>query len=211
MIRLVVVHPLQLFISGLIPILGEIESVNLIGEFSKTEELLPLLKTVTADILLIAERITGAYETISRMIDRNPDLKIILFIPDYGDEHLSKMVEYGTHSVLLESNNATGIIETILAVNEGREHLPEDIVQKLKNLNREQHSRTLKIKLTPREQEVLDCIGRGMAKPIIVRHLNIEMNTLNSHLKNLYSKFAVHDIHQLEHKARRLRYIKDNS
>ena len=48
------------------------------------------------------------------------------------------------------------------------------------------------LELTPRESEVLELIARGYSYAEIARLQDISKHTVQSHIKNLYSKLAVH-------------------
>ena len=46
--------------------------------------------------------------------------------------------------------------------------------------------------LTPRESDVLELVARGYAYAEIARLQGVSMHTVQSHIKNLYAKLAVH-------------------
>lgn len=48
------------------------------------------------------------------------------------------------------------------------------------------------LELTPRESDVLELIARGYSYAEIARLQDISKHTVQSHIKNLYSKLAVH-------------------
>ena len=45
--------------------------------------------------------------------------------------------------------------------------------------------------LTPREREILDCLGHEMSNRQIAEHLTVSLNTVKFHLKNLSEKLQV--------------------
>lgn len=45
--------------------------------------------------------------------------------------------------------------------------------------------------LTPREREVMDCLSRRMMDREIADALQVSINTVKHHLRNIYSKFGV--------------------
>jgi DNA-binding NarL/FixJ family response regulator len=47
--------------------------------------------------------------------------------------------------------------------------------------------------LTPREQEVIELLERGLSYKLIADALHISEGTLNSHIKNIYGKLHVHN------------------
>jgi Response regulator containing a CheY-like receiver domain and an HTH DNA-binding domain len=47
--------------------------------------------------------------------------------------------------------------------------------------------------LTPREREVLDLVGQGLANKQISRRLNIKEKTVKAHLTNVFQRIGVSD------------------
>jgi len=45
--------------------------------------------------------------------------------------------------------------------------------------------------LTPREREVMECLSRRMMDREIADSLQVSINTVKHHLRNIYSKFGV--------------------
>ena len=48
------------------------------------------------------------------------------------------------------------------------------------------------VKMTPREQEVIDCIARGLSNQKIADELTISVHTVKSHVRNIMEKLALH-------------------
>ena len=67
-----------------------------------------------------------------------------------------------------------------------------------------EHVRSL---LSAREQEVLDLIARGFSYAEIAKLQSISMHTVQSHIKNLYTKLAVHSKSEAVYEATRLGLI----
>ena len=64
-----------------------------------------------------------------------------------------------------------------------------------------------KIVISPRESEILEFISEGMTTGQIATKLNISLNTVTSHRKNLIYKFKVHNTAELIKKAAKLMLI----
>lgn len=58
--------------------------------------------------------------------------------------------------------------------------------------------------LSAREQEVLDLIARGFSYAEIAKLQDVTMHTIQSHIKNLYTKLAVHSKSEAVYEATRL-------
>jgi DNA-binding NarL/FixJ family response regulator len=51
---------------------------------------------------------------------------------------------------------------------------------------------------TPREQELIILIGRGLQNKVIAYELNISENTVRAHISNIMRKFNLHNRTQIE-------------
>ncbi len=60
------------------------------------------------------------------------------------------------------------------------------------------------IVLSPREQEVLQLIARGFSYSEIAKLRNVSVNTVQTHIKNLYAKLAVHNKTEAVYEATRM-------
>lgn len=58
--------------------------------------------------------------------------------------------------------------------------------------------------LSPREQEVLTLIARGFSYAEIARLQSVSVHTVQTHIKNLYSKLSVHSKNEAVFEASRL-------
>lgn len=61
-----------------------------------------------------------------------------------------------------------------------------------------------RVLLTPREQEVLELIARGFSYLEIARLLSVTVHTVQTHVKSLYGKLAVHSKNEAVFEAGRL-------
>ncbi len=61
--------------------------------------------------------------------------------------------------------------------------------------------------LTPREKEILQLIAEGRTNPQIAEKIYVSVLTVNSHRKNLLSKFDVNNTASLIHEASKMNLI----
>ena len=62
----------------------------------------------------------------------------------------------------------------------------------LQQLRQNNAAPTEKVKLTPREQEILDQLSKGFRYKEIVDNLGISFGTLHSYISKVYEKLHVH-------------------
>jgi DNA-binding NarL/FixJ family response regulator len=103
--------------------------------------------------------------------------------------YIAQMIQNGASGYLLKSASQAEIEEAILAAYEGKLYLSMDL-----HINaREASSETPIPLITSREKEVLQLIAEGLTSPQIAQQLFISLHTVDSHRKNLLTKFEVNN------------------
>ena len=99
------------------------------------------------------------------------------------------MIQNGAAGYLVKSASREEIEEAILSVHEGKLYMSLDI-----NLSAADKTELNNIPvLSTREKEVLVLIADGLTNPQIAAKLFISMHTVDSHRKNLLTKFGVNN------------------
>ena len=201
MVRIVIVHYSRVFIAGILTMLAGQTTITVVGDLTSVDDLLPFLRDVNTDVVLIAEKLSGIAQAITSVTDIYSDLKVLLQIPDYSEELLRKMAEWGAHSVIREAASKEEILQAIVAVNKGEEHLSPDTQNLIRKIYREL-SHSLKTKLTKQEEAILNLIVKGMPTKQIATQLNLEESTVKTYRKSLNHKLDAHNATELQNNAR---------
>jgi len=132
-----------------------------------------------------------------------------LVISMFGDEdNVLASIEAGALGYIHKDASTEDIGQTILDMREGASPISPMIARRvLAKYQADNRDRIQKIAessavlakpshqpklLSPREQEVLDLISRGFSYNEVARLQGLSMHTVQSHIKNLYTKLAVH-------------------
>jgi two-component system, NarL family, nitrate/nitrite response regulator NarL len=103
--------------------------------------------------------------------------------------YISQMIQNGASGYLVKSASKEEIEEAILSVYEGKLYMSLDI-----NLSEaDKQEQTDMPVLSSREKEVLQLISDGYTSPQIASKLFISLHTVDSHRKNLLTKFDVNN------------------
>jgi len=118
-----------------------------------------------------------------------PTVKIIAMSTFKERSYISQMIQNGASGYLVKSASKEEIEEAILSVYEGKLYMSLDI-----NLssNEKQEINNIPV-LSSREKEVLQLIANGMTNPQIAETLFISLHTVDSHRKNLLTKFGINN------------------
>mgnify|MGYP000033987879 CR=1 FL=1 len=129
-----------------------------------------------------------------------------LVISMFGDEdNVLASIEAGALGYIHKDASTEDIAQTILDMRHGASPISPMIARRVlakyqadsrerarEKVSATQAAAVLPKLLTPREHEVLDLISRGFSYTEVARLQGLSMHTVQSHIKNLYAKLAVH-------------------
>jgi DNA-binding CsgD family transcriptional regulator len=114
------------------------------------------------------------------------------------DHCISAAIRAGAWGYFSKSDDADAIIEGVRKVHKGEFALGPKVKQRCQTVPTARHSRTEAPKskldaLTPREQEVLRMIGRGMSRAEIAAAFCRSPKTVDGHRESIMTKLDIHD------------------
>ena len=182
-------HPMVL--EGMRSILVQIPFVDLVGMAANAFETMELIKAQLPDILVTdinMPEISGI-ELTAKVKQEFPSVKVIAMSTFNERSYISQMIAQGAMGYLVKSASKEEIEEALLTVHEGRLFMSVDI-----NVSKtdQQHAKKIPL-LTSREKEVLSLIAEGFTNPQIATKLFLSPHTVDSHRKNLLTKFEVNN------------------
>ena len=182
-------HPMVL--EGMQSMLTQISFVELIGLAANAFEAIEKLKQHTVDIVLTDINMPemSGIDLAEKIKKEFPAVKVVAMSTFKERSYISQMIQHGAVGYLLKSASKDEIEEAILSVFEGRLYLSLDI-----NMS---NAEKLEIKNTPvlssREKEILLLIADGLTNPQMAAKLFLSPHTVDSHRKNLLTKFGVNN------------------
>jgi DNA-binding NarL/FixJ family response regulator len=185
-------HPL--IVAGIQKMLSQAEGINMVGAAGSALEALVILKSVPVDIALLDINLPdiNGIELCKKIKREFPAVKV-LGISTYCDRsYVSRMIENGASGYLAKSADAEEILCAIRTAGEGRLYLSLSTEQLLQAHTAMAAPDALP-PLTRREKEVLQLIAEGFTNPQIAEKLFISPLTVDSHRKNLLTKFSVNN------------------
>lgn len=144
---------------------------------------------------------------IEPMRKLSPSTHIVMLTVFDGDDKIMKAVAAGASGYLLKASSSTDVVNAIYATMSGGVPMHPVVVQKLLRRFSLQDFAGKDYKLTPKEKEVLECIVQGQTNESAATRLGISINTVDTHLKSIYTKLDVHTRSALANKVLRERII----
>jgi two-component system, NarL family, nitrate/nitrite response regulator NarL len=182
-------HPMVL--EGMRSMLAQIDFVNINGTASNAFEAIENIKNKLPDIVITDINMpeVSGIELTAKIKAEYPAVKVIAMSTFKERSYISQMIQNGASGYLVKSASKEEIEEAILSVYEGKLYLSLD-----SNLSTDEKKDIGKVPvISSREKEVLVLIADGLTNPQIAAKLFLSMHTVDSHRKNLLTKFGINN------------------
>jgi DNA-binding NarL/FixJ family response regulator len=188
MIRVLCVDDHPLVREGVARKIGRQPDMKVIGAASTGEEAVELYKRYRPDVVLMDLQLPQmqGLRAIELIRQDDADARIIVLTMYGGDEDIYRAIQAGAASYLLKDSLSNDLIDTVRAVYRGERPIPADVASRLA-------VRAGQAGLSPREIEVLKLIALGKRNKEIGDTLGITQETVQTHIKRLFTKLDVHD------------------
>lgn len=165
------------------------------GMLERFEEDLPDVVLMDIDLPFMS-----GIEGVWRLKKRWPEIKVIMLTVFEDDEKIFGAIRAGANGYLLKKDSPQKILSAIQSVMGGESPMNGMIAAKMLEYFQRQGKRESQIEehnLTAREKDILQLLIRGNSYKEIASALRISVETLNSHIKNIYRKLDVHSRSEL--------------
>lgn len=194
MIRILVFEDNLDFVDSLSELISNADGLELVGIFNNCRNVVKNVAYHKPDVVLmdIDMPIENGLQGLRNIRTSGNDVIILMLTVFDDNDRVFQSVCNGASGYLLKSTPPEKIIEAIReACNGGAPMTPSVAKQVLKLFSQPfQKSEDLQT-LTAREHDVLSCLVRGYSYKMAAAELEISIETLRFHIKNIYSKLHV--------------------
>jgi DNA-binding NarL/FixJ family response regulator len=210
-IAIVLIEDNRLVREGIMALLNEIDGLCVVASGDGEHDQLWQETQPTVVLLDLGLQDGDSLRIAQRVRTDLPDAGIILMdlLPMYED--IVEFVNVGVRGFIMKDATLEDLIETIRSVANGGHVLPPQMTSTLFS-KIAQHAvvsgRSLildSVRLTPREQQVINLIAEGLSNKEIATSLSIATHTVKSHVRNVMEKLALHTRLQIAAYAHRSR------
>lgn len=192
-IKIFIVDDHPMVIAGLKSLLYQLNDIEVIGHSVNAIDAIAFLKRDQPDIILLDINLPdiNGIDLCKKIKKEFPSIKI-LGISTFSDRsYISRMIANGASGYLIKSASAEEISGAVHTVMQGKLYMSLEMEHVLQPSS--VTSSGLLPALTKREKEVLQLIGEGLTNNQIAEKLFISPLTVDSHRKNLLTKFNVNN------------------
>jgi len=174
--------------------------ISVVGEAENGRMALEMVLSMRPDVLLMdigMPRLNGL-EAARQIRHAVPATRILMLSAFSSDLHIRQAVEADADGYLLKDSSGEVLTNGIREVAAGKKFFSVAISRRMKMLFQEQpYHRGLEekkaMRLTARENEVLQLIAEGGANKQIASELGISIKTVEKHRQNLMEKLHIHE------------------
>jgi DNA-binding NarL/FixJ family response regulator len=201
-IRVGIIEDDQTIRDGYSYLIGHTDGFKISGTYASFEEAAKKLVQDDPDVLLLDVELPGisGIDAIPKIKKLLPETYILILTVYEQDLLIFRALGNGASGYLTKNTPPEKIISAIQEVMEGggpmSAHIARMVIQ---SFQRNEAS-----PLTRRETEILEQIATGKSRKRIADELFIDLETVKSHIKNIYHKLNVHS------KADAIKTAKDN-
>lgn len=171
---------------------GELKCLS---TFRNAEEALRQLPSLKPDVVLMDINLPGmsGIECVRKLKEILPDTRILMLTVAEDSEQIFDSLSAGANGYLLKRTPPAKILESIQEVSRGASPVSGKIVRAMvEYFHKRRRFSPDDEPLSKREREVLDLLAQGYRAKEIAQKLFISTDTVNTHLRNIYSKLQVH-------------------
>ena len=166
--------------------------IEVVGEAADGTELLDLLTTTEADIVLLDVNMPGmgGLEALEALRDRSGSLGIIVLSMHDKTVYVKRAIELGANGYLLKSAGKEELVRAIGIVADGGSYVQGELTGAI--IEGAAGADSTAPRLSPRELEVLERVARGEENKQIATALGISEATVKTYLKSVFERLDVH-------------------
>jgi DNA-binding NarL/FixJ family response regulator len=175
-------------------VLNEVEGVECSQHFSNAEDALgALLAGAVPDVVLLDVELPGksGIEAVSQIKAISPSTRVVMLTVFEDHEKVFKAICAGASGYLLKTSPIERIVESVHEALDGgapmTPRVAKSVLDMFARLSRPKHD----YGLTRQEQKILELMAQGLIKKEIAERLAISYHTVDTHLRNIYTKLHV--------------------
>ncbi len=171
-----------------------------VGEASNGEDAVRLAARLHPDIAIVdisMPKMNGI-EATKLIKQRHPDVKVLILTIHENEEYIYEMIRAGANGYVLKDAEKQEIFTAVRTVASSEPFFSPSvsklIIQKIAKKGDEQpRAANSNLRLTKREEEVLQLVVQGLTSREIAEKLCLSISTINTHRTNLMQKLDIHE------------------
>lgn len=191
--RIVLVSPVRLYREGLAHVLADQPSIDVVGAEARSTDAEQWLTSHEVDIVLFDLAVEGGLAAMRRL-GQSTEAKIVVLGLGDDDGPILECARVGIAGYVTQDSSIPDLIARIReAAADEFTCSPRLAAVLLRNLasSAPWQATSSSVRLTSREQQIVELIERGLSNKEIARRLTIQLATVKNHVHNILEKLSV--------------------
>jgi DNA-binding NarL/FixJ family response regulator len=175
-------------------LLNRAKGFHCVSQYGNAEDALKGLPRDRPNVVLMDINLPGmnGVECVRHLKPLIPETQIVMLTVYEDTDNIFNALKAGATGYLLKRTTQTELIQAIHEVHRGGSpmttHIARKVVQTLQTAPTASQPAEI---LSPREQEVLDCLAKGFLYKEIAEKLGISYETVHTYIRRIYEKLQV--------------------
>lgn len=164
-----------------------------VGAFRSAEEAIKQIPVRKPDVVLMDIHLPGAsgIRCVQQLKATLPSIKFVMHTVSEDEELLFQALRAGASGYLLKGTPPAKVMDALTEAHQGSAPMTGHIARMVVEYFHQKKSANETATLTDREREILNYLAKGFRNKEIADALNIGIDTVRSHLRNIYEKLHV--------------------
>ncbi len=191
-IRVLLVDDHRIVLEGLRVLLAPLSHITVVGSATTAAEARDLARHTRPHVVLLDLNLPegSGIDVCQQLLAEQPGLRVVALTTLNKRSYLTRMIQAGAAGYVLKNALPEELAEALVKVCAGKTFFSEEMQQLL--LQAEAPASPAP-SLTRREKEVLGCIAEGLTSQQMADKLFVSYLTIETHRRNLLTKFKVHN------------------
>ena len=193
-INVSIVEDSDKFRETLARILNRSEGFRCISQYPNAEDALKALPQDKPEVVLMDINLPGmnGVECVRQLKVVMPTIQVMMLTVYEDTENIFNALAAGATGYMLKRTPRDELLEAIREVHRGGSPMTTHIARKVVlSFQRAAPAASPTENLSPREQEVLDCLAKGFLYKEIAEKLSISYETVHTYIRRIYEKLQV--------------------
>ncbi len=175
-------------------VIGRADGFRCAGQYANAEAALEAIPKEPPNVVLMDINLPGmnGVECVRRLKPLAPTTQVVMLTVYEDTENIFNALAAGASGYLLKRTKSTELLEAIREVVRGGSPMTAHIARKVVlSFQQPVPAAQPAEGLSPREQEVLDCLAKGFLYKEIADKLGISYETVHTYIRRIYEKLQV--------------------
>jgi DNA-binding NarL/FixJ family response regulator len=193
-IKISIVEDSDKFRETLARVLNRAEGFRCISQYPNAEDALKALPQDKPEVVLMDINLPGmnGVECVRQLKQLLPAVQVMMLTVYEDTENIFNALAAGATGYMLKRTPRDELLDAIREVHRGGSPMTTHIARKVvQSFQRAAPAASPTETLSPREQEVLDCLAQGFLYKEIAEKLSISYETVHTYIRRIYEKLQV--------------------